>query len=347
MLYYLAKRNENTCPHKEWKTNIKAEPFIITFGLCPSTGEQVYKMWYILQWNTIQEQKGNTNMIRCSNMNEPQKHHTKWKNSYTKEMCYLKDSAVIYVWIWNWNFTAQASCKHSWQFLEFKYLILPELIKPKLHINFLWKVNLWLFNYIIKIVTQLAKEKKTCLLLNPLTRKDTPKTRGRWVSDVNKSRKTETMPAPAGLTWSSSRVEPWLFSFTSRMSVFKEVIIWLSLKMFSLCFFFVSSSSCLSPWRNSCSSSVRRTCSFANSAMTRMRWFFIFSCSHKRLAQALLCLVLPPKFPACDSRLSTTPSSKSPPPEKLLLTPYKFPLLLSPCLLDIFVLIFIVLSHSL
>lgn len=273
-------------------------------------------------------------MIRCSNMNEPQKHHTKWKNSYTKEMCYFKDSAVIYVWIWNWNFTAQASCKHSWQFLEFKYLILPELIKPKLHINFLWKVNLWLFNYIIKIVTQLAKEKKNMSSTKPTHQEghSAPKRRGRWVSDVNKPRKTETMPAPAGLTWSSSRVEPWLFSFTSRMSVFKEVIIWLSLKMFSLCFFFVSSSSCLSPWRNSCSSSVRRTCSFANSAMTRMRWFFIFSCSHKRLAQAFLCLVLPPKFPACDSPvvhdpfIQITSSRKAPAhPLQISSTPFSIP----------------------
>ena len=90
-----------------------------------------------------------------------------------KKCVISKDSAVIYVWIWNWSSTAQASCKRSRQFLEFTYLILPELIEPKLHINFLWKVNLWLFNYIIKIVTQLAKEKKTCLLLNPLTRKDT------------------------------------------------------------------------------------------------------------------------------------------------------------------------------
>lgn len=59
-----------------------------------------------------------------------------------KKCVISKDSAVIYVWIWNWSSTAQASCKRSGQFLEFKYLILPELIEPKLHINFLWKVNL-------------------------------------------------------------------------------------------------------------------------------------------------------------------------------------------------------------
>lgn len=272
-------------------------------------------------------------MIRCFNINEPQNHHPKWKNSYTKKMCYFKDSAIIYVWIWNWNFAAQASCKRSRQFLEFKYLILPELIKPKLHINFPWKVNLWLFNYIIKIVTQLAKEKNMSSTKPTYQEGHSAlKTRGRWVSDVNNSIKIETMPFPAGLTWSSSRVELWLFSFTSRMSFFKEVIIWLSLDMFSLCFFFVSSSSCLSPWRNNCSSSFRRTCSFANSAMTLIRWFFIFSCSHKRLAQSSLCLVLPPKFPAWDSPIvhdpfiQITSSRKAPAhPLQMSSTPFSMP----------------------